>query len=149
MGTLTEEIRSPPWVPSSSEPDMALPKSYQGCVEEIKSFLNGGMVGRRRLKQVLPSLFSYFGILTLESKATLLTECGLVPVTQYNDVTFYLKEMQALQVDFGSTQQDSDEAASAATPVWENILIDLPSCSSSSSFSSPISLGEPETPRHN
>jgi hypothetical protein len=93
MGMLTTNEQMAPFIPP--EPELALPRTYEGCYEEIQSFLNGGMVGRRRLKKVLPSLFSYFGILTLESKARILTDCGLSPLRTSNDVTFNLHEATA------------------------------------------------------
>jgi len=58
---------------------------------QIQTYLSGGLPGQARLKQILPSLFSYFQIITLDSRAKLLARCGLAPIhgDEPSEVTFY------------------------------------------------------------
>ena len=60
-------------------------------MNEIRAFLGGGMAALARLKEILPSLFSYFQIITLDSRAKLLIKCGLTPIHEDNasEITFY------------------------------------------------------------
>lgn len=63
------------------------------CMQEIRAFLKGGECGAQRLKEVLPSLFSYYKIVTTEGKGQLLVDCGLSPyISETNDeVTFVFR----------------------------------------------------------
>jgi len=58
---------------------------------QIQTYLSGGLPGQARLKQILPSLFSYFQIITLDSRAKLLARCGLAPIhgDEPSEITFY------------------------------------------------------------
>ena len=75
------------------------PKTYEEsdnraqCMQEIRTFLKGGECGAQRLKEVLPSLFSYYKIVTTEGKGQLLVDCGLSPyISETNDeVTFVFR----------------------------------------------------------
>ena len=60
------------------------------CEMEINSFQSGGITGLVRLKQVLPSIFSYYSVNTIEAMQTTLRRCNLVPVLEDHYVTFYL-----------------------------------------------------------
>lgn len=63
------------------------------CMQEIKTFLAGGEGGAQRLKEVLPSLFIYYKIITSEGKAQLLMDCNLSPYLSdtNDDVTFVFR----------------------------------------------------------
>lgn len=60
------------------------------CEMEIHSFQSGGTTGLVRLKQVLPSLFRYYRVDTIEAMQTTLRRCNLVPVLEGHYVTFRL-----------------------------------------------------------
>lgn len=60
------------------------------CEMEIKSFKSSGITGLTRLKQVLPSIFSYYNVLTIEAMQETLRRCSLVPILEDHYVTFYL-----------------------------------------------------------
>ena len=53
--------------------------SSHQCMKEIQTFLRGGEAGAQRLKEILPSLFSYYKIVTTEEKANILHACHLYP----------------------------------------------------------------------
>ena len=60
------------------------------CEMEIKSFKSSGITGLTRLKQVLPSIFSYYNVVTIEAMQETLRRCSLVPILEDHYVTFYL-----------------------------------------------------------
>ncbi len=68
------------------------PNSESECKTEIRVFLRGAEGGVKRLKEILPSLFAYYKIVTIDGKARLLSECGLIPYRCQDgggDVTFF------------------------------------------------------------
>ncbi len=71
--------------------EQIFPMTEANCMLEIKAFLGGGVPGQARLKQILPSLFSYFKIITMDSRARLLCNCGLAPIygEEPSEVTFF------------------------------------------------------------
>lgn len=122
--------------PPPTEAELAFPRSAQGCTEEIKTFIRGGSAGLNRLKQVLPSLFNYFGVYTLDSKAGILTDCGLTPLRQNNDVTFSLKDTGIREpmnspLPRSDSSQGPDESIPRLTREGSHLLQRLPSLSSS------------------
>ena len=68
----------------------------EACKQEIKAFAIGGPGGLARLRQVLPSIFAYFEIITLAEKSCILRECGLTPLVNAKDISF---EIQGLDSD--------------------------------------------------
>ena len=64
-------------------------RNEAGCIAEIAVFLKGGVAGAARLRDILPSLFSYFGIVTNNCKAGILVKCGLAPVRTKTDISFF------------------------------------------------------------
>lgn len=58
------------------------------------AYVRGDLPGVRRLKDILPSLFSYYKIITLDGQSKILSECGLWPIVMCGcaDVTFYFNE---------------------------------------------------------
>ena len=64
-------------------------RNEAGCIAEIAVFLKGGIPGAARLRDILPSLFSYFGIVTNNCKAGVLVKCGLAPVRTKTDISFF------------------------------------------------------------
>lgn len=60
------------------------------CEQEINSFQNSGITGLVRLKQILPSVFRFYGVNTSEAMHDILRRCNLVPVVEDHYVTFYL-----------------------------------------------------------
>ena len=86
--------------------------SASECKLEILVFLRGAEGGVKRLKDVLPSLFAYYNIITIESKARLLSECGLIPYKckdAIGDVTFYFD---------GSDVQDQFKPPHSVCEAW-------------------------------
>jgi hypothetical protein len=67
-------------------------KGKTQCKQEIEAFIRGGKGGANRLREILPSLFSYYKVLTAEAKVLLLDDCGLSPYIDSNSgqVTFFL-----------------------------------------------------------
>ena len=65
------------------------PRNEAGCIAEIAVFLKGGVPGAARLRDILPSLFSYFGIVTNNYKAGVLVKCGLAPVRTKTNISFF------------------------------------------------------------
>ncbi len=66
-------------------------------MEQIKLHIRGGLPGQDRLKLILPTLFSYFQIITVDSRIKLLTKCGLFPIKgeDSSEVTFYFNPEKA------------------------------------------------------
>lgn len=67
--------------------------SHSQCVEEISSFLRGGVPGAARLKQVLSSVFTYFDVVGIVQREEVLRACGLQPCVgaSASDVTFVFR----------------------------------------------------------
>ncbi len=63
------------------------------CVMEMLAFLGGGIPGAARLKAVLSSIFAYYMITAVSSRADLLRMCGLhpCPTPDGTDVTFVFR----------------------------------------------------------
>lgn len=77
----------------SVEPSVpCLDRNEAGCIAEISVFLKGGSIGADRLKDILPSLFVYFKIITSNEKASVLIKCGLTPYRNKSDVSFFFSK---------------------------------------------------------
>ena len=63
------------------------------CKAEILGFLKGGEGAVQRLKEILPTLFAYYRLITTDSQAGLLLECHLTPYRDQTkgDVTFFFQ----------------------------------------------------------
>ena len=61
------------------------------CKQEIVGFLKGGEAAVQRLKEILPTLFAYYGIITMDAQARLIRECKLTPYKSQTSggVTFF------------------------------------------------------------
>ena len=109
-----------------------------GCIAEIAVFLKGGVPGAARLRDILPSLFSYFGIVTNNCKAGVLVKCGLAPVRTKTDISFFFagndvsdqfrapKGFQKYELDEGS--QDVEVAPSAPECQDMEVAPSAPEC---------------------
>jgi hypothetical protein len=62
-----------------------------GCTAEIRAFVRGGTPGLARLKEVLPNVFSFYGIPTKYQQARVLMSCKLKPIQEGQHVTFEFK----------------------------------------------------------
>ena len=63
----------------------------EACKQEILAFARGGPGGLARLREVLPSIFVYFEIITLEEKSCILRECSLTPLINAMDISFVIQ----------------------------------------------------------
>ena len=63
----------------------------QGCTAEIRAFVRGGTPGLARLKEVLPNVFTFYGIPTKYQQARVLMSCKLIPIQEGQHVTFEFK----------------------------------------------------------
>jgi hypothetical protein len=108
-------------VVDSIVPPRAFPRAgnYEPCgrtredlLSYIRGFLRGGMPAIARLKQVLPSIFDYFKIVSLDGKADILIQCGLSPYRENNDVTFFFR---------GTDCDDPLRAPSFISYNWEQV----------------------------
>ncbi len=68
------------------------------CIKEIKVFASGGTAALYRLKQVLPSLFSYYNMPTRGEQAEALRKAGLEPVESNGGVSFTLDEEKYIRI---------------------------------------------------
>lgn len=106
------------------------------CMEEIRVFLKGAEYGTKRLKEVLPSLFDYYKIITSDEKATLLLKCGLTPYKDPNrgGVSFYFEGGEFIQNQFKAPKgypiymfgeaSDGEEKLPLTEPYHEEALDD-------------------------
>ena len=64
--------------------------AMQACVSEVRAFARGGPAGLARLQQVLPNIFSHYGIMSRSQQASVLCQCGVWPASGKGAVTFEL-----------------------------------------------------------
>lgn len=64
----------------------------QSCVSEVNAFVRGGPAGLARLQQVLPNIFSHYGIVSKSQQAHVLQKCGVWPAAGTGVVTFELSD---------------------------------------------------------
>lgn len=87
-------------------------RTKEDLLAYIRGFIRGGLPAIARLKQVLPSIFDYFKIVSLDGKADILLQCGLAPYRENNDVTFFFR---------GTECDDPLRAPSFITYAWEQV----------------------------
>ena len=70
-----------------TDEDFVTHRMDTNCVLDMAAFCRGGLPGMRRLKEVLPSIFQYHKVISLDEQEKMIKLVGLSPI---RDATGYV-----------------------------------------------------------